>query len=93
MQLFTLTLLSCLLAVQASAVEEVFASNGVVPDVISEAPSQLLKVGHKQSKDVYNKNNVFRFGNIRIFKLVFRLKLKKHTFIFIYSFRCQFKGN
>lgn len=45
MQLFILTLLSCLLAVQASAVAEVFAANGVVPDVISEAPSQLLKVG------------------------------------------------
>ncbi|KAH8326080.1 hypothetical protein KR067_001123 [Drosophila pandora] len=47
MQLFILTLLSCLLAVQASAVAEVFAANGVVPDVISEAPSQLLKVTYK----------------------------------------------
>ncbi|XP_017102722.2 protein D2 [Drosophila bipectinata] len=46
MKLFIL-ILSCLLAVQASSVEEVFASNEVVPDVIPEAPSQLLKVTYK----------------------------------------------
>ncbi|KAH8327193.1 hypothetical protein KR074_006930 [Drosophila pseudoananassae] len=47
MKLFILTILSCLLAVQASSVQEVFASNGVVPDVIPEAPSVLLKVTYK----------------------------------------------
>ncbi|KAH8295289.1 hypothetical protein KR018_009599 [Drosophila ironensis] len=44
MQLFILPLISCLLAVQANSVEEVFKSNGVVPDVVANAPPQLLKV-------------------------------------------------
>jgi len=45
MLLVLLPLMSCLLAVQANSVEEVFRSHEVVPDVIPEPPNQLLKVG------------------------------------------------
>ncbi|XP_017079230.2 LOW QUALITY PROTEIN: protein D2 [Drosophila eugracilis] len=49
MLLFSLTLISCLLAVQAGTVEEVFTSHQVVPDVIPEPPNQLLKVTYSNN--------------------------------------------
>ncbi|XP_020798723.1 protein D2 [Drosophila serrata] len=44
MFLILIPLISCVLAIQAGSLEEVFRSNQVVPDVIAQAPDQLLKV-------------------------------------------------
>ncbi|KAL7729450.1 hypothetical protein ACLKA6_009012 [Drosophila palustris] len=42
--LFPLLLIASILAVHCESVEDAFKSHGVVPDVIPEAPNQLLKV-------------------------------------------------
>lgn len=45
--LFHLLLIASILAVQSGSVEDAFKSHGVVPDVLPEAPNQLLKVIYK----------------------------------------------
>lgn len=45
--LFHLILIASILAVQSGSVEDAFKSHGVVPDVLPEAPNQLLKVIYK----------------------------------------------
>lgn len=42
--LFPLVLIASILAVHGESVEDSFKTHGVVPDVIPEAPNQLLKV-------------------------------------------------